>query len=94
MKTFKQYLFAEAAKKQSESKKKAKSSKDDTTNQISAIMELAEKIQSVFKKYSLKTRRDAWDKIHTKKGDDAIADLMKNPYRSLNSFKKLSNQGK
>ena len=91
MKSYKEYILSESAKKDSSEKK----SKDkDYTNQIDAIMDLAEKIQSVFKKYSLATRRAAWDKIHTKKGDEAISELMKNPARSLNAFKKLSNQGK
>ena len=90
MKTYKEYILSESS-----IKVPVKDSKDkDYTNQISAIMDLAEKIQSVFKKYSLGTRRAAWDKIHTKKGDEAISEIMKNPARSLNSFKKLSNQGK
>lgn len=88
MRSFGEYLLSESSKKDSDKKQDK-----NETNQISAIMDLAAKIQSVFKKYSLGTRRAAWEKIHTKNGDEAIKDLMKNPARSLNAFKKLSNQG-
>jgi len=89
LKSYKEYLLSESSKKDSDKRSKDK----DDTSQNSAIMELAEKLQSVFKKYSLITRRAAWNKLNTKKGDEAIDELIKNPARSLNAFKKLSNQG-
>lgn len=81
-------LITEAAKKESPKKKDSK--KDDDTNKIHAVMDLAEKIQSVFKKYTLNTRRKAWRKINSKEAQDLFEKLLINPSRSLSPFKSIA----
>lgn len=90
-------LITEASKKEApaksskkETSKKKESKKDDDTNKIHAVMDLAEKIQSVFKKYTLNTRKKAWRKINSKEAQDLFEKLLVNPSRSLSPFKSIA----
>jgi hypothetical protein len=78
----------EPVKKQAPKKKETK--KDDDSNKIHAVMDLAEKIQSVFKKYTLNTRRKAWRNINSKQAQDLFEKLLINPSRSLSPFKSIA----
>lgn len=57
-----------------------------STSHITAVMELAQAIQAVFKKYSLGTRQDAWAKI---KGSNEIEKLLHSPEHGLSKFRTL-----
>jgi ribosomal protein L17 len=98
MKSFSEWvLLTEEAKKSSSPKKKTEkksSSKEDinTTNKIHAVMDIAEKIQSVFKKYTLNTRKDAWKKLNTPKAKELFEKLLINPDRSLNTFRNIATE--
>lgn len=72
-----------------EAKKTEKKPQSDT-NKVDAVMDLAKGVQSVFKKYSLQTRKYAWKKIHSAKADDLFQGLLVNPNKSLSPFKTLS----
>lgn len=72
-----------------ENKKSEKNPQSDT-NKVDAVMDLAKGIQSVFKKYSLQTRKYAWKKIHSAKADNLFQELLVNPNKSLSPFKTLS----
>ena len=96
MKSFSEWvLLKEEAKKSPSPKKKVekKSSKKEdinTTNKIHAVMDIAERIQSVFKKYTLNTRKDAWKKLNTPKARELFEKLLVNPDRSLNTFRNIA----
>ena len=97
MKSFNEWVLTEEAKKSSSGKKKTEkksSSKEDvnTTNKIHAVMDIAEKIQSVFKKYTLNTRKDAWKKLNTPKAKELFEKLLINPDRSLNTFRNIATE--
>jgi len=98
MKSFNEWVLTEEAKKSSSAKKKTEkkssSKKEDinTTNKIHAVMDIAEKIQSVFKKYTLNTRKDAWKKLNTPKAKELFEKLLINPDRSLNTFRNLATE--
>lgn len=64
-------------------------SKNDT-NKVNAIVDIAKGLQKVFKDYSLETRRYAWRKITSKKGEELVKDLVKTPSRSLSPFRALA----
>jgi hypothetical protein len=97
VKSFSEWVLTEEAKKSSSAKKKADkkpSKKEDinTTNKIHAVMDIAERIQSVFKKYTLNTRKDAWKKLNTPKAKELFEKLLINPDRSLNTFRNLATE--
>jgi hypothetical protein len=98
MKSFSEWvLLQEEAKKSSskkKSEKKSSSKKEDinTTNKIHAVMDIAEKIQSVFKKYTLNTRKDAWRKLNAPKAKELFEKLLINPDRSLNTFRNIATE--
>jgi hypothetical protein len=97
MRSFNEWVLTEEAKKSSSPKKKTEkksSSKEDvnTTNKIHAVMDIAEKIQSVFKKYTLNTRKDAWKKLNTPKAKELFEKLLINPDRSLNTFRNIATE--
>lgn len=91
MRSFNEWVLTEEAKKSSSSKKKPSKKEDiNTTNKIHAVMDIVEKIQSVFKKYTLNTRKDAWKKLNTAKAKDLFEKLLVNPDRSLNTFRNIA----
>lgn len=95
MKKFEEFLseklLTEAKKETPKKEVKKKSVKqDDDSNKIHAVMDLAEKIQGVFKKYTLNTRRKAWRKINSKEAQDLFEKLLVNPSRSLSPFKSIA----
>jgi hypothetical protein len=98
MKSFNEWVLTEEAKKSSSAKKKTEkkssSKKEDinTTNKIHAVMDIAERIQNVFKKYTLNTRKDAWKKLNTPKAKELFEKLLINPDRSLNTFRNLATE--
>lgn len=63
---------------------KAKESGD--TQRHKAQVELAEALRSVFKKYSVTTCREAWDKLTSKKGDEQVRRLINNQSISMSAF--------
>jgi len=99
MKSFNEWVLTEEAKKSSssskkKSEKKPSSKKEDTntTNKIHAVMDIAESIQHVFKKYTLNTRKDAWRKLNTPKAKELFEKLLINPDRSLNTFRNIATE--
>jgi Tfp pilus assembly protein FimT len=59
------------------------------TRAINAILDLAKAAAKIFSQYSLATRKKAWEKLTSKKGQNEIAKILKNPKKPLNQFKKL-----
>lgn len=62
------------------------------TNLKKAILDIAKELEGVFKKYSLSTRKKAWSKITSKKGEEEIKKILINPKKQLNTFEKLANE--
>lgn len=87
MKTFNEWVLNEEKKS---SKKDDKKLNQSDSNRIDAVMDLAKAIQTVFKKYTLQTRKSAWKKLHTKKADELFEKLLVNPSRSLNTFRNIA----
>jgi cobalamin biosynthesis Co2+ chelatase CbiK len=74
-------------------RKNSKNRKDVTSqknNRQKAIVDMAKSLQTVFKKYSLPSRRKAWKELTDKKGQREVAKLLRNPKRALNTFKQLT----
>lgn len=63
---------------------------EDKTYQLKAILEVAQALSAIFKKYTLNTRKEVWGKITGKKGEAAVADLIRNPDRPLSAFRNLT----
>ncbi len=59
------------------------------TSKVDCITDIAKGLQEVFKHYTLNTRREAWRKITSKKGEDLVQGLLKTPGRSLSPFRTL-----
>jgi hypothetical protein len=58
-------------------------------NKIDAVMEIATALQKVFKKFSLDSRKTAWNKLTSKKGEKLIHELIRTPSQSLSPFRAL-----
>lgn len=69
-----------------------KTQKVNQTNLKDAIVDIAKGLESVFKKYSRATRKKAWDKITSKKGEKEIEKILVDPNRQVNTFQKLANE--
>lgn len=91
MKSFNEWILNEEKKS---SKKDEKKPNQSDSNRIDAVMDLAKAIQTVFKKYTLQTRKSAWKKLHTKKADELFEKLLVNPSRSLNTFRNIATDSK
>ena len=63
---------------------------DKSTKTVHAVTDLAEALAKAFKKYALHTREKAWELVTSKDGEKAVKDLLKNPSRPLNQFRKLA----
>jgi hypothetical protein len=85
MKTFKEWVILNESSKDDDKKLSQADS-----NRINAVMDLAKAIQTVFKKYTLQTRKSAWKKIHTAKAEDLFEKLLTTPNRSLSQFKNIA----
>jgi uncharacterized protein YutE (UPF0331/DUF86 family) len=79
---FKQFVEAKDRKKKYKAKK-------SSTNAIEAMEDIAAALARVFKKYSLHTRKKAWRKLVSKKGEKEITKLLRTPSRSLSTFRTL-----
>ena len=86
MKTFNEWILNED--------NKSKKSDQADSNRLNAVMDLAKAIQTVFKKYTLATRKAAWSKIHSAKAEDLFDKLLVNPSRSLSPFENIANDKK
>jgi hypothetical protein len=64
-------------------------SKDKESNPTKATMELANLLKDYFNGLTLNTREKVWAKITSKKGENEVKELIRNPSRSINSFRTL-----
>ena len=55
-------------------------------NQKKAINDLTSAMEDVFKKMTLSTRKNIWQKIQSKKGKQAINKIISDPRRNVNSL--------
>lgn len=69
-----------------------KTKKTNQTNLKDAIVDIAKGLESVFRKYSRITRKKAWEKITSKKGEKEIEKILVNPQRQINTFQKLATE--
>jgi len=60
------------------------------TNPRQAVQDMAKALKEVFKKYSLKSRRDAWEKISKGKGKKEIEVLILHPDKPTTRLNGLS----
>lgn len=60
------------------------------SSQKEAIVDMMEKLASVFKKYTRESRRKAWDKLTSPKGKREVNKILTDPYRPLNQFRQLA----
>jgi hypothetical protein len=63
--------------------------KKTDTSKLDCVMDLAQALQEVFKRYTLTTREAAWKKLTGKDGERKVRDLIKTPSRSLSPFRTL-----
>jgi hypothetical protein len=63
--------------------------KDGIGERHKAQVEIAEALRGIFKKYSLTTCRQAWEKITSKKGEEQVQKLINNKSISLSAFHAL-----
>ena len=61
--------------------------KNNTRN---AFKDMARALKGVFQKYTLNTRQNAWELIHSKEGEKEIKNIILHPQKQLNRFAKLS----
>lgn len=62
---------------------------ENNTSKLDCVMDLVKKMQEVFKDHSLITRKEAWKKLTSDKGDKMVKELIKTPGRSLSYFREL-----
>lgn len=64
-------------------------SKDKESSPTKAMMELAVLLKDYFKGLTLNTREKVWEKLTSKKGENEVKELIRNPNRSINGFRTL-----
>ena len=69
-----------------------KSQKTSQTNLKDAIVDIAKGLESVFRKYSRNTRKRAWERITSKRGEKEVEKILLDPSRQVNTFQKLANE--
>ncbi len=77
MRDFEQFLEARYSKS------------DESTKPIKAVMDMAEALARVFKRYTRSTRRKAWKQLTSPKGMHEMEQIVRTPTRSLNKFRTL-----
>lgn len=63
--------------------------KNDNTYYLDAVMDFAAAIKRIFKNYSKSTREKAWHTITSKKGENEVNKLLREPDRKISSFRTL-----
>lgn len=71
----------------------AKTNKPDSSR-TKAIEDMANALRDVFKQYTLQTRRSAFDKLMSRKGQEELRKLLMTPKRSLNTVRTLWSEAK
>lgn len=64
--------------------------KKQDTSIRNAVMDIAKSLRDVFKQHPVHTREMAWERISSKKGDEQVQKLIRNPNRQLNTFNNIA----
>jgi uncharacterized protein YoxC len=59
------------------------------TTKVDAVMDIAKNIRDAVKEYTLSTRKAAWKKITSKRGEELVQGILKTPSKSLSPFRTL-----
>lgn len=62
---------------------------EQKTTRVDAVMDIAKNIRDAVKDYTLTTRKDAWKKITSEKGEKLVQGILKTPSKSLSPFRTL-----
>ena len=73
-------------------KKKEKLDRSNQTNLKDAIVDLAKGLESVFKNYSRSTRKKAWERLTSRRGEKEVEKILIDPNRQVNTFQKLATE--
>lgn len=65
------------------------SKSDESTKPIKALVDMAEALARVFKKYTRSTRRKAWKQLTSPKGLHEMEQIVRTPTRPLSRFRTL-----
>lgn len=60
--------------------------RNKSNNQKQAVDDIALALEKAFKKFTLSTRKNAWEKIQSKKGKQAIDKILLDPDRNVKSL--------
>ena len=62
---------------------------DESTKPIKAVVDMAEALARVFKKYTRSTRTKAWKQLTSQKGMREMEQIVRTPTRPLSKFRTL-----